>query len=127
MVATETTGTAQAAAFWTELTAKERHVGAAMAAGWTNATIASRLVLSPKTIERRVSAIYGTQTTRPQGTPPWGSRAGSSYGSGELGARLPDHPTMQYTSLPQCYAAGAPAGEPHGSVLVECRQCLSTR
>ncbi len=58
MVATETTGTAQAAAFWTELTAKERHVGAAMAAGWTNATIASRLALSPKTIERRVSAIY---------------------------------------------------------------------
>lgn len=58
MVATQTMSTAQAAAFWTELTAKERHVGAAMAAGWTNAAIASRLALSPKTIERRVSAIY---------------------------------------------------------------------
>ncbi len=58
MVATETTGTAQAAIFWTELTAKERHVGAAMAEGWTNSTIADRLALSAKTVARRVSAIY---------------------------------------------------------------------
>ncbi len=58
MVATETTGTAQAAVFWTELTAKERHVGTAMSEGWANATIASRLALSYKTVERRVSAIY---------------------------------------------------------------------
>ena len=58
MAVTETTGTARAAAFWTELTAKERHVGSAMADGWTNAAIASRLALSAKTVERRVSAIY---------------------------------------------------------------------
>ncbi len=58
MIATETTGTALAVAFWTELTLKERHVGRAMAEGWTNAAIAGRLALSAKTVERRVSAIY---------------------------------------------------------------------
>ena len=58
MVATETPGTAQALVFWMELTPKERPVGTSMAHGWTNAEIAKRLALSPKTIENRVSAIY---------------------------------------------------------------------
>ena len=58
MVATETTGTVQALFFWGDLTPKERLVGAEMAEGWANVTIASRLALSPKTVENRVSAIY---------------------------------------------------------------------
>ena len=58
MAATETNGAAQAIVFWTELTAKERQVGTAMAEGWTNSIIAERLALSPKTVERRVSAVY---------------------------------------------------------------------
>ena len=58
MVATETAGAAQAEVFWTELTAKERQVGTAMAEGWTNSKIADRLALSPKTVMSRVSAIY---------------------------------------------------------------------
>ena len=58
MAAAESTGTAQALAFWIALTLNERRVGTAMAQGWTNAEIASRLGLSPKTVESRVSAIY---------------------------------------------------------------------
>ena len=58
MVATGRTDTARAMVFWTGLTTPEREVGTAMAEGWTNATIADRLALSAKTIERRVSSIY---------------------------------------------------------------------
>ena len=58
MVATETTSATQAVAFWTDLTPSERQVGAAIAQGWTNAEVANRLGLSPKTVERRVSTIY---------------------------------------------------------------------
>ena len=58
MVATETMGTVQGMFFWSDLTPKERLVGAAMAEGWANATIADRLALSRKTVENRVSAIY---------------------------------------------------------------------
>ena len=58
MVATKTTSAAQAVVFWTSLTPAERHVGAAMAQGWTNSKIADQLALSHKTVENRVSAIY---------------------------------------------------------------------
>ena len=58
MVATETTGAAQAVHFWAALTPKERQVGIAMAQGWTNSNIASQLAFSPKTVQKRVSEIY---------------------------------------------------------------------
>ena len=58
MVATPKTDAARAMVFWTELSTPERQVGTAMAEGWTNSTIAGRLALSAKTIERRVSSIY---------------------------------------------------------------------
>ena len=58
MATTETTSAAQAAAFWPDLTPKERQVGISMARGWTNSEIAYRLELSPKTVDTRISAIY---------------------------------------------------------------------
>ena len=54
----KTTSAAQAAAFWADLTPKERQVGISMARGWTNSEISYRLELSPKTVDTRISAIY---------------------------------------------------------------------
>ena len=48
----------QAERFLATLSPQERVVVDAMAEGWTNARIAQRLCLSPKTVENRVSAIY---------------------------------------------------------------------
>ena len=58
MVVTETTSAAQATVFWTELTPLERQVGTELAQGWTNAKIAARLRLSPKTVSNQVSTMY---------------------------------------------------------------------
>ena len=58
MAIADSTGIAQALAFWANLAPKERDVATAMAHGWANAEIANRLALSPKTIDNRVSAIY---------------------------------------------------------------------
>ena len=58
MAIADSTGIAQALAFWADLAPKERDVATEMAHGWANVEIANRLALSPKTVDNRVSAIY---------------------------------------------------------------------
>ena len=58
MIGTTVRTATQAERFLATLSPQERHVAKAMAEGWTNARIAQRLFLSPKTVENRVSAIY---------------------------------------------------------------------
>ena len=58
MVGTTVSRAAQAESFLAALRPHEREVVDAMAEGWTNAKIAERLCLSPKTVENRVSAVY---------------------------------------------------------------------
>ena len=48
----------QAERFLAALSPQAREVVDQMAEGWTNAKIAERLSLSPKTVENRVSAAY---------------------------------------------------------------------
>lgn len=58
MIGTTVRTATQAERFLAALSPQEREVVDAMAEGWTNARIAERLFLSPKTVENRVSAIY---------------------------------------------------------------------
>ncbi len=58
MIATTVRTAAEAESFLAMLSPQEREVVDAMAEGWTNAKIAERLFLSPKTVENRVSAVY---------------------------------------------------------------------
>ena len=58
MIGTRVSKAAQAESFLAALSPQEREVVDQMAEGWTNAKIAERLFLSPKTVENRVSAIY---------------------------------------------------------------------
>ncbi|MCH8848718.1 MAG: response regulator transcription factor [Chloroflexi bacterium] len=58
MIGTTASKAAQAENFMAVLSPQEREVVDQMAEGWTNAKIAERLFLSPKTVENRVSAMY---------------------------------------------------------------------
>ncbi len=58
MTGTTLSAATHAEAFLATLSPQERAVVEAMAEGWTNAKIAERLTLSPRTVENRVSAIY---------------------------------------------------------------------
>ena len=58
MIGTTVSRAAQAERFLAALSPQEREVVHEMAEGWTNAKIAERLFLSPKTVENRVSAAY---------------------------------------------------------------------
>ena len=58
MIATRVSKAAQAERFMVALSPQEREVVDQLAEGWTNARIAERLSLSPKTVENRVSAVY---------------------------------------------------------------------
>ena len=56
MVGTTVSRATQAERFLAALSRQERDVVDQVAEGWTNAKIAERLFLSPKTVENRVSA-----------------------------------------------------------------------
>ena len=58
MTGTTLSAATHAGSFLATLSPQERAVVEAMAEGWTNAKIAERLTLSPRTVENRVSAIY---------------------------------------------------------------------
>ena len=58
MIRTTVRTATEAERFLAALSPQERVVVDAMAEGWTNAKIAERLFLSPKTVENRVSAAY---------------------------------------------------------------------
>lgn len=58
MIATTVSKATQAESFLATLSPQERELAKAMAEGWTNAKIAERLSLSPRTVENRVSAVY---------------------------------------------------------------------
>ena len=58
MVAATVQQAAEAERFVAALSPQERDIADLMAEGWTNAKIAGRLILSPKTVENRVSAVY---------------------------------------------------------------------
>ena len=58
MTGTTLSAATHAESFLATLSPQERAVVEAMAEGWTNAKIAERLTLSPRTVENRVSAIY---------------------------------------------------------------------
>ncbi len=58
MTGTTLSAATHAESFLATLSPQERAVVEAMAEGWTNAKIAERLSLSPKTVENRVSAAY---------------------------------------------------------------------
>ena len=58
MTGTTVRRTTQAESFLAVLSPQEREVVDQMAEGWTNAKIAERLSLSPRTVENRVSVVY---------------------------------------------------------------------